>query len=255
MRALWPLQLTPSQAHHFPRLSLHPSRRLRLQALTLHTLLAARPSTARPSELVAQTRSALLAPLWIEQLEYVGAWCCSAFDPDRAVRNAARRGWDAVALLSPAVEGAEGVEGIQLEEHAENIMTFAGTLVLPREASVEEDDDPSVRQTQGLLAIAYLLQKVPSPLPLSEDTLAILTKPELWELVRPSEPAMLRRAMYELLGTMVERQEEDLVGSSEDGLTVIAGWVMRNCWGDDDGWAGVVAFLRREYLPRRNRRC
>ena len=83
------------------------------------------------------------------------------------------------------------------------------------------------------------------PFPLSDDALSFLATSELWCLVRPDEPASLRRAMYELLGAVVERSE-GLLG--EEGVKIVAGWVMRSCWGEDEGWAGVVAFLRREFV-------
>lgn len=222
-----------------PRLALHPSRRLRLQTLTLHTLLTSPPH--RPSPLLSLTREALLADLWLDQTPYVGAWCCSAFDGDRAVRSVARRGWDSVVVLPGAAEGAEGV---RLEEHAGQIVEFSAGLVLPAEEALNTDsDDPTLLKTQALLALSYLLSTLPSPLPLPEDALSFLATSDLWSLVRPEEPASLRRAMYELLGAVVERSEE-LLG--QEGVKIVAGWVMRSCWGEDEGWAGVIAFLRRE---------
>jgi hypothetical protein len=137
---------------------------------------------------------------------------------------------------------------VSLTEHAESILEFAGALVLapaPDANAVEPTDDPSLVKTQALRAVSYLLATLPSPLPLSESALAILTNKELWELVKPEEPAALRRALYEVLGAAAERKEEDLL-SADGGVKIIAGKVLRYCWGEDEGWAGVIAFLRRE---------
>lgn len=149
------------------------------------------------------------------------------------------------------MEGEAPVEGINLQANAEGIVGFATSLILPTgaPASNEDNDDPTVRQTQSILAISYILQTLPAPLALSESCLAILTSADIWELVSTDQPAMLRRALYELLGSMVERTE-DLVG---DGLQTIAGWVLRNCWSETDGWAGIIAFLRRQYIVKRGR--
>lgn len=140
---------------------------------------------------------------------------------------------------------AEGTEGAGLVEHAGQIVEFAAALVLPVEETVTDSDDPSLLKTQALLTLSYLVSTLPSPFPLSDDALSFLATSELWCLVRPDEPASLRRAMYELLGAVVERSE-GLLG--EEGVKIVAGWVMRSCWGEDEGWAGVVAFLRREFV-------
>lgn len=180
----------------------------------------------------------------MEQKEYVGAWCCSAFDGDRAVRSSARRGWESVVRLP----GKESGEGVQLEEYAQLVMDFAQGLALPAVAVAQSDDtdDPSLLKTQAVLAISYLLSTLRSPLPLTTDSLEFLVQPNLWDLSRPDEPASLRRAMYELLGSIVDRPTEDILGSVEEGLATVAARVLRHCWGEDQGWAGIVAFLRRE---------
>lgn len=160
------------------------------------------------------------------------------------MRNSARRGWNGAILLGLPDEVGASQEGINLQENAEGIVGFATSLILQTDAPAqnEDNDEPSLRQTQSILAISYILQTLPAPLTLSDSALAILTSADMWELVSTEQPAMLRRAIYELLGSMVERKE-DLVS---DGLQTIAGWVLRNCWGETDGWAGIIAFLRRE---------
>ncbi|GAA5999438.1 ubiquitin-protein ligase RKR1 [Rhodotorula paludigena] len=272
-------------AHHFPRLALHPSRRLRLQVHSLHALVTAasvrRGQAVHP--LLKSTRSALLAPLWLERGDYVGAWCTAAHDTDRAVRREAKASWDAVLVSAQAASEAEDeVEGVQLAEHADSIAAFAFSVVLggshgdsgggpsasgASTPSAAEPDDPAFLRTSALSSLAYLLSSLPAPLPLSTDTLDTLLGEQLWDLVSRAEPgsrtkeqpAMVRRAMYELLEAVVVR-EEDLLGAptraeeegeadeeDEDGskLAMIAARVLGNCWNEEDGWPGIVAFLRR----------
>ncbi|KDE03065.1 hypothetical protein MVLG_06425 [Microbotryum lychnidis-dioicae p1A1 Lamole] len=236
-------------AHHFNRISLYPSRRLRLQVHSLHQLLTSKPH--HPSLLLASTRSRLLAPSWLEQKDYVGSWCCSTFDGDRAVRSAARRSWDSVVLpndqkLASARE-TDQVEGIDLQEHAESILDYATRLILTPHSvpkTGDESDDPSLLKMQALLAISSLLSSLPSPLPLSETALDFLTSQDLWELTKSSEPAALRRALYELLGAATGRTDDELLAKN-DGITRIAHSVLKECWDEDEGWAGIVSFLRR----------
>ncbi|GJN88290.1 hypothetical protein Rhopal_001255-T1 [Rhodotorula paludigena] len=273
-------------AHHFPRLALHPSRRLRLQVHSLHALFTAasvRRDEAVPP-LLKSTRSALLAPLWLERGDYVGAWCTAAHDTDRAVRREAKASWDAVLLSAQAASEAEDeVEGVQLAEHADSIAAFAFSVVLggshgpdsgggpsasgASTPSAAEPEDPAFLRTSALSSLAYLVSSLPAPLPLSSDTLDTLLGEQLWDLVSRAEPgsrtkeqpAMVRRAMYELLEAVVVR-EEDLLSAptraeeegdadeeDEDGsrLSMIAARVLGNCWNEEDGWPGIVAFLRR----------
>ncbi|GAA6034281.1 hypothetical protein JCM8097_003822 [Rhodosporidiobolus ruineniae] len=292
-------------AHHFPRLSLHPSRRLRLQVHALHSTLTAasfRSPTAAPP-LLQQTRSALLAPLWVENPQYVGAWCVASWDTDRSVRREAKRSWDAVLVspqAAPAVEEDEQrlePEGIVLAEHADPIANFALAIVLGSGASpssgtdtpggasssagADAVEDPAFLRTSAVLALSYLLETLPAPLALEEDVVDALTGAEMWSLVERSEgdprrgglkgareqPPMVRRAIYEMLGALVRRTEEILVlekkdkaaageGEADEGdeddedepearLTTIASKVLANCWAEEEGWPGIIAFLRR----------
>ncbi|GAA5944519.1 ubiquitin-protein ligase RKR1 [Sporobolomyces koalae] len=258
-------------AHHFPRLALHPSRRLRLAVHSLHALLS---SASTP--LLRYTRSALLSSQWTDQPNYVGAWCVSAFDSDRTVRNQAYRTWESV--LSPATEASEGsdAEGINLVEQAEAITQFAFSLVLgsPQSDTSGSDtpEDPAFLRTSAISALVYLLQKLPTPLPLEEGTIETLLSEELWEMltVRDQEktgereqPKMVRRALYELLGAIASRQEDLLIVTgnertdaeedadetadeqSDERLRVISCLVLDNCWTEEEGWPGIIGFLRR----------
>ncbi|GAA5851231.1 hypothetical protein JCM9279_007491 [Rhodotorula babjevae] len=281
-------------AHHFPRLALHPSRRLRLQVHALHSLLT---STTHP--LLRETRSALLAPLWTDRSEYVGAWCTAAHDSDRTVRREAKSSWDAVQRVEAGSKEDEGEgvedqpEGISVVEHADDIASFCFSVILggsepsaqsgtstplgassapaAAAAAAAEQEDPAFLRTSALLALASLVASLPSPLPLSRDTLDTLTSDDMFDLVVRAEPGsrqreqpqMVRRAVYELLGAIVGRSEELLAdtapsasasaneddgeGGDDEGGKVaqIAARVLGNCWSEPEGWPGIVAFLRR----------
>ncbi|BGP30376.1 hypothetical protein JCM10296v2_002130 [Rhodotorula toruloides] len=235
--------------------------------------------------LLASTRSALLSPLWLESRDYVGAWCTAAWDNDRAIRREARGSWDAV-LLPFSSTAAEEKEGINLFEQADAIASFCFSVILggtgqPAPSSgtdtptysSDSTEDPAFLRTSALLALSYLLSTLPSPLALSEDTISTLTGEQMWDLVVRNDPSsgvkeqpqMVRRAMYELLGAIVGRKEEELLveaeksvkGEEEDAeeeeeeedrearLQGIAVRVLANCWAEEDGWPGIIAFLRR----------
>ncbi|GAA5859119.1 hypothetical protein JCM1840_003760 [Sporobolomyces johnsonii] len=268
-------------AHHFPRLALHPSRRLRLAVHSLHSLLTlSSPSSPSSSLLLQATRAALLAPLWTDQPSYVGAWSVAAFDHDRAVRREARRSWDAVILPLSNDEGKEQTEGISLLEQAEPIAGFAFSLILGPGTSPSSDtpstsdgasapEDPAFLRTSALHALSYLLSILPSPLPLEESTVETLLSEEMWELVvvrgqertgEREQPPMVRRGLYELLGTIAGRKEDLLVragreeeeGEEEDEdeakdqrLRVVSRLVLENCWAEEEGWPGIISWLRR----------
>ncbi|POY76742.1 hypothetical protein BMF94_0334 [Rhodotorula taiwanensis] len=278
-------------ASHFPRLALHPSRRLRLQVHALHSLLvgAASSRTRTQAPLIASTRSALLAPMWIEKSEFIGAWCTAAHDSDRSVRRDARASWDAVVT---AVDAGENVEGIRLSEHADSIASFAFSVVLggggagysaaggadtpSSEAGSTSfntstlGEDPAFLRSSAISALAYLVQTLPTPLPLSSETVETLLGEELWDLLTRStapgardQPPMVRKALYDLLGAIVGRKDEELLlsvtpASNDDEadqsadeaendarLRTIAGKVLGNCWEDEEGWPSIILFLRR----------
>ncbi|GAA5950000.1 hypothetical protein JCM21900_001361 [Sporobolomyces salmonicolor] len=269
-------------AHHFPRLALHPSRRLRLAVHSLHSLLTlSSPSSPSSSLLLQATRAALLSPLWTDQPSYVGAWSVAAFDHDRAVRREARRSWDAVVLPLSSDEGKEQMEGISLIEQAEPIVGFAFSLILGPGTSSSSDtpptsdgasapEDPAFLRTSALHALSYLLSILPWPLPLEESAIETLLSEEMWELVvvrgqertgEREQPPMVRRGLYELLGTIAGRKEDLLVregGQEEEGqeeeeeeeakdqrLRVVSRLVLENCWVEEEGWPGIISWLRR----------
>ena len=261
------------QASHFPGLALHPSRRLRLQVHALHKLLTA--SGGAP--LLASTRSALLAPMWLEKSEYVGAWCTAAHDSDRGVRRDARASWDAVVSIGADASAEEDSteEGINLVEHADSIASFAFSVILGSGASAGgadtplgdaptvQNEDPAFLRTSAISTLAYLVQSLPPPLVLSPETIETLTEEDLWDLLTRStepgsreQPGMVRKALYDLLGAIVARKDEELLlgpgdsatpeseSDESDRLRGVASRVLANCWEDEEGWPSIILFLR-----------
>lgn len=172
-----------------------------------------------------------------------------------------------------ADDGAAEQVGIRLAEHAESIASFSKSLILlptpppstdPLEVHSAEED-PAILKTQALLALSYLLKVLPLPISssLSNDALEFLRTDDVWSLLDINGPAMMRRAGYELLGAIVERTDLDILGvaepdevvedeeeereeDAETGVDVVTKWVLENCWSEEEGWAGIIAFLRRE---------
>ncbi|KAH9005649.1 hypothetical protein EDB86DRAFT_3177955 [Lactarius hatsudake] len=87
----------PIWVHHAPALFLHPSRRLRVLALTAHAeILRVEPLRTQILFYLREVASA-------EQVECIlGSWCMAARDAERQVALVAQRSWDAHILL-PAV--------------------------------------------------------------------------------------------------------------------------------------------------------
>lgn len=172
--------------------------------------------------------------MWLDQECYIGAWCCSAFDSDRAVRTVARRSWDGILSSS---------NGIELALYAESILAFVHSLIFSPPSSSSESEDPTPLLTSSLLTLTYLLLSPSLP----ELRPSFLSSPTIWSLLDPgAQPSSaVRRAVYELLGAIVERegQGNELLGGG--GVGVVARWVLRYCWNEEEGWAGVVGFLRR----------
>ncbi|KAH9035965.1 hypothetical protein EDB84DRAFT_1659282 [Lactarius hengduanensis] len=84
----------PIWVHHAPALFLHPSRRLRVLAFTVHAeILRAEPLRTQILFHLREVASA-------EQVECIlGSWCMAARDAERQVALVAQRSWDAHILL------------------------------------------------------------------------------------------------------------------------------------------------------------
>ena len=83
--------------HHVPALFLHPSRRLRTQALTAHAdILRAEPLRTQMFFFFREIASA-------EQVESIlGSWCMATRDQDRHVAPVAQSSWDTHVSFAPA---------------------------------------------------------------------------------------------------------------------------------------------------------
>lgn len=198
----------------------------------------------------------------------------SGWDSDRSVRNAAKRCWDSV-IISPSIlstEEEEVIEGIRLTDHAESILSFARSLIflptfIPSADPLVDaaEEDPALLRSQALLTLSHLLRILPSPLSnyFADRSLQLFKADEVWTLVDASGPSILRRSAYELLGSISERADYDIFGrrakeaeqdddgedeeedEDQSGVLLVARYIMRHCWSEEEGWAGVIAFLRR----------
>ncbi|KAF9818038.1 hypothetical protein IEO21_02999 [Rhodonia placenta] len=93
------LESIPVWLHHVPALFLHPSRRIRLLAVGLHSSLLHLPRVLTDALLYAITDG-----VSSDNAEYIiGAWCTAAHDVDRQVSLLARQSWVRSVSLSSAV--------------------------------------------------------------------------------------------------------------------------------------------------------
>ncbi|PIL27721.1 hypothetical protein GSI_10874 [Ganoderma sinense ZZ0214-1] len=81
-------EIVPVWLHHLPALFIHPSRRIRLQAIGLHSSFLQIPNLR--NQIFFQIREVLSS----DQTESVlGSWCLAAHDADRQVSSFARDAW------------------------------------------------------------------------------------------------------------------------------------------------------------------
>ncbi|KAI0316069.1 hypothetical protein OF83DRAFT_1284410 [Amylostereum chailletii] len=89
--------MLPVWLHHVPVLFLHPSRRIRLLAVTAHASLLRIPRLH--DQLLFQMQEVASEDL-VESV--LGGWCMAGRDVDRQVSTVARRAWTAFVSLDPA---------------------------------------------------------------------------------------------------------------------------------------------------------
>lgn len=92
-------QIRDTQLHHLPNLFLHPSRRLRLLAVGLHTSLLQIPDLRK--ETFFQIREVASSD---HAESILGSWCLTAHDADRQVSSHARESWNRYVATSGAPE-------------------------------------------------------------------------------------------------------------------------------------------------------
>ncbi|KAM0747033.1 hypothetical protein T439DRAFT_104716 [Meredithblackwellia eburnea MCA 4105] len=231
-------KVIPVWAHHFPHLSLHPSRRIRHLTLTLHLTLLKSPLT----------RSVLLSPQFLEQEKYLTSCLMSSWDLDRTVRGVGKRCWDELVLLG----GQHEEEAALVREYEETILGEMEGFVFPSPTSTSTstssnaatEDDPAhlttTLRTQSLLALNSIL-------PLLTSLPPILRNRNLYSLLSPqlSEPPV-RSAVYDVLDSLAKLEEGNRRVEFDEGwVREVARSVLKYCWVEKEGWVGVVGFLRR----------
>ncbi|KAG0141417.1 hypothetical protein CROQUDRAFT_292850 [Cronartium quercuum f. sp. fusiforme G11] len=207
------LETIPVFTHHFPRLALHPSRRVRALALSLHEgLLADNIGDSNCA-------SSLLAPAQLEQSGYLGSWLICTCDADKAVRLIAGRSWN--TAFGSNYKNNDAGEQVKLGPYAPEMVQYLLPLfdASPQAGSIQMTAgtsssrkltvlDESLESTasriraSALEALVYLFKAnhIPEELfPLLNDCLA--TRPEVWKMLLPSnnqEPP-IRRAIWKLV--------------------------------------------------------
>ncbi|POW20925.1 hypothetical protein PSHT_02958 [Puccinia striiformis] len=223
-----PLELlatVPVLIHHFHRLVVHPSRRVRVLALTLlDTFVSYQHDQDRPC------RSVLLNPVELEKPEYIGSWIISLWDPDKTARAIATKVWNEVVDLN--VEESSQVEGkFKLSEYDSEILQHLFNYIqlsssdgsdhqevgtsqsTPRKVAIlpESSESTSCRlRASAFEALAHLLQIHPIP----QKTFDLITDSSIgqrhtWELITPgkNQEPMVRRAIWTLIQTLTTRQD------------------------------------------------
>ncbi|KAK0529909.1 hypothetical protein OC842_004094 [Tilletia horrida] len=202
--------MLPSWVHIFPRLSISPTRRLRLlTAQILSELLS-----------ISDVRSELLfSPQYAEAL--IGPWAVLAWDTDRQTSRIAREAWDKSSTwqtdstdklnlhdqLSPLLAHLSVLlltlsPSSVLAHNAPHIATpavAAGSGAAPsigpdsslrdaknRDDTVEEDVAATDRRLAAgaLGSLAWIVSSHPAPLP-AEQLERLLTSPSLWSALAP----------------------------------------------------------------------
>ncbi|KAI9622296.1 hypothetical protein H4Q26_015334 [Puccinia striiformis f. sp. tritici PST-130] len=198
-----PLELlatVPVLIHHFHRLVVHPSRRVRVLALTLlDTFVSYQHDQDHPC------RSVLLNPVELEKPEYIGSWIISLWDPDKTARAIATKIWNEVVDLD--------VEESTIISRRERPSGSGTSQSTPRKVAIlpESSESTSCRlRASAFEALAHLLQIHPIP----QKTFDLITDSSIgqrhtWELITPgkNQEPMVRRAIWTLIQTLTTRQD------------------------------------------------
>jgi hypothetical protein len=216
------LATVPVLIHHFPRLAVHPSRRVRVLVLTLlDTFVRFHHHQDHPC------RSVLLNPVELEKPEYIGSWIISLWDPDQTARAVATKIWNEIVDLN--VEESSQVEGkFKLSEYDAEILHHIINYIqppeegdpqevgtsqsIPRKVAVlsESSESTSCRlRASAFEALAHLLQIHPTPEKTFDQIInSSIGQPSTWELVTPNknQEPLVRRAIWTLIQTLTTRQ-------------------------------------------------
>ncbi|KAG8958385.1 hypothetical protein FRC03_009184 [Tulasnella sp. 419] len=118
--------MLPVWLHHYPSFALHPSRKIRLLAISLHSSLLAIP-LLRSRILYFLNESAD-----ISQSEFIlGAWCLSSFDIDRLVSLKSKSSWDGVVSWETSADDEASSSVISLHtSHLSAILGFIQKAIM-----------------------------------------------------------------------------------------------------------------------------
>jgi len=216
------LATVPVLIHHFHRLVVHPSRRVRVLVLTLlDTLVSFQHDGDHPC------RMALLNPVELEKPEYIGSWIISLWDPDKTARAIANKIWN--ELVDLTVEDSTLVDGkFKLSEYDSEILhhlfnyiqpsqegdsqELGASQTIPRKVAVlsESSESTSCRlRASAFEALAHLLQIHPTPEKMFAQVIhSSIGQRETWELLTPNktQEPLVRRAIWTLIHTLTSRQ-------------------------------------------------
>ncbi|KNZ44547.1 hypothetical protein VP01_904g2 [Puccinia sorghi] len=216
------LATVPVLIHHFHRLVVHPSRRVRVLVLTLlDTLISFQYDGDRPC------RMALLNPVELEKPEYIGSWIISLWDPDKTARTIANKIWNEIVDLT--LEDSALVDGkFKLSDYDSEILhhlfnyiqpsqegdsqELGTSQTIPRKIAVlsESSESTSCRlRASSFEALAHLLQIHPTPEKMFDQVIhSSIGQRETWELLTPNkiQEPLVRRAIWTLIHTLTSRQ-------------------------------------------------
>ncbi|KAH9806845.1 hypothetical protein DFH28DRAFT_1160381 [Melampsora americana] len=214
------LETIPVLTHHFPRLALHPSRRVRNLLLSLHRDLL-NDQFDEPN-----SRDYLLAPSQLEQPEYLASWLICTCDSDKAVRLVAEQSW--TATFDMISNDSADNDKIMLQAYASEILQYlipfinpptpahvdplASATSCPRKLAILDESLESTTnriRASALEGLVYLLSTLRNPEVLfvpSEES--IMRRSDLWEMLLPynKQDPNVRKALWNLVHTISKKE-------------------------------------------------
>ncbi|KAA1069856.1 hypothetical protein PGT21_034460 [Puccinia graminis f. sp. tritici] len=213
----------PVLIHHFPRLVVHPSRRVRVLVLSLlDTFIGFQHDQDHPC------RSILLNPVELEKPEYIGSWIISLWDPDKTARAIATKIWKEIVDLT--VGESTQVQGkfklceydSEILHHLINYIQHSSDGVdspepgtsqsIPRKVAIlsESSESTSCRlRASAFEALAHLLQIHPIPEKIFDHIInSSIAQHQTWELINSNnnQEPLVRRAIWVLIQTLTARE-------------------------------------------------
>lgn len=254
-------EMLPVWTHHYPRLSSHTSRRVRLSTASVHAhFLHQGPDTL----LRDFTVPTLTAPATLEKDDYLSSMLCASFDPDRQIRILSVSNWQAlqerhqVALDGYAKEILDSLNSTILESSA-----LAGTGAgLPsqkqlakmdddaRIALQEEQDQKSSQLAASIDAFTYMLGRPSADEARPELYEPVLDSDLFWSYLHPArmEAAHVRRAVWRTLGAATRSSSVGLP-ALRSALRTLSRTVLQAAFGERDyNTHGVLSVALPDFL-------